>query len=289
MSFLLAEKSKEGDTVEDRDTDFLSTSMHGNSQMKIVLELSNQISEQENRLVELESQVRDRDELLKLHGISTEQINKKRSVYSNNEHIKQEKDAMRKLSHNMFPGANSDNVSEEENIIFSGDDNRGVSGASRDSGIGSAGKNGRTAVKSKHTKKQLSPLDDSDDSWESDTPLSSRDQNKIKSAPLETQYKRAASRNEAKMKETEEDCYSIDYDMQNAAKSAKLKKKSSFKPRLRKENESSIRTPIPYEAFGGDENRSKQGYMKTKSHFFLTQTSSQASTPTNEIDALLMS
>jgi hypothetical protein len=49
-------------------------------------------------------------------------------------------------------------VSEEENMIFSGDDNRGVSGASRDSGIGSAGKNGRTAGKSKHTKKQLSPI-----------------------------------------------------------------------------------------------------------------------------------
>jgi hypothetical protein len=59
------------------------------------------------------------------------------------------------------------------------------------------------------------------------------------------------------MKETEEDCYSIDYDMQNAAKSAKLKKKSSFNQRLRKEHESSIRSPIPYEAFGGDENRSE--------------------------------
>ena len=258
--------------------------------MKVVLELSSQISEQGTRIQELESQLQDREELLKLNGISTEQINKKKSLFSDNEHMKQEKSAMRNLSQSMFPGANLDNVSDDEYNIFSGDDNRGVSGASRDSGIGSAGKSGRTVEKSKNSKQKLSPLEDSEDSWESDTPLSSRDQNKIRSAPIETQYKRAASRNSAKMQETEEDCLEIDYDMKAAADSAKLKKRTSFKQRLRKENEHSIRTPIPYEAFGGEEgDRSKKGYMKTKNHFFLTQGSSQGSTPTNDIDALLMS
>ncbi|CAC5425923.1 unnamed protein product [Mytilus coruscus] len=281
--------NKEGRRQVFIETDYLSTSIHGNSsQMKVVLELSNQISDQQNKIQELESQLLDREELLKLNGISTEQITKSKTRFSENEHVKQEKSAMKKLSDSMFPG--NDNVSDDENNIFSGDDNRGVSGASRDSGIGSAGKGGRSPVKSNKKKQQLSPLDDSDDSWASDTPLSSRDQNKTRSAPLETQHKRAASRSSGKTHESEEDSLSIDYDMPTVVKSAKMKKKTSFTQRLRRENDSSIRTPIPYEAFGGEEEKkSKKGYMKTKNHFFLTQASSQGSTPTNDIDALLMS
>lgn len=273
------------------ETDYLSTSIHGNSnQMKVVLELSNQISDQQNRIQELESQLEDRDELLKVNGISLDQISKTKKRFSENEHVKQERTAMRKLSENMFPNSNlQENGSEEDLNMFSVEDDRGFSGASRDSGIGSAGKGGRTLSKTNTKKNVLSPLEDSDDSWESDTPLSSRD--KIKSAPLENQYKRAASRaskSSSKLQESEDDCVSIDYDMDTIAKTTKLKKKTSFTQRLRKENDSSIRTPVPYEAFGGDDvSSSKTRKAKGRKHFFLTQSSSQGSTPTNEIDALL--
>lgn len=284
--------NKEGNKQVFIETDYLSTSIHGNSsQMKVVLELSNQISDQQSRIEELEKQLKDRDELLKLNGVSLDQISQKKKRFSENEHVKQEKYAMRKLSESMFPNSNVQTTGSEDDLdTFSVEDDRGFSGASRDSGIGSAGKGGRTLAKSNTKKSVLSPLEDSDDSWESDTPLSSRD--KIKSAPLENQYKRAASRaskSSGKTHESEDDCVSIDYDMEAIAKTTKLKKKTSFTQRLRKENEASIRTPVPYEAFGGDDVTSSSKTRKTKGRkqFFLTQSSSQGSTPTNEIDALL--
>lgn len=282
--------------------------------MQIVLELSNQISEQTDQITKLNKELKEKESIIKRLG-GTKKLEEE---YSKD---KEDMKNLRKLSQ----GLNHYRNSESEALRDSDEETRGVSGASRDSGLGSAGK-----TEDRQTgKRGATILTDSD--WESDDLPEELGPHTIKSAPPETQALRAASRlasresndsrlpfrltpgeNDSRLSsrlasresinsrlpsrlasresqlssktlvETDEDHISID-DMTAYKGSHRMRKKSSFTSRIRRENETSLRTPIPSVAFEEEakdineipmypSTTSKRYPKKKKSSFFLTQT-----------------
>ena len=284
--------------------------------MQIVLELSNQISDQTEEIARLKREVRQKDSIIDRLG-GTKKLEE--------EYSKEKEDMknMRKLSEGL---SQLHGAPEAEGVGESDSETRGVSGASRDSGLGSAGKT-EDRFKDKTTSRNLSDSD-----WESDDLPEELSPSKIKSAPPETQALRAASRLASResndpggmasrlasrestdsrlpsrlasresinsrlpsrlasresqlssktLVETDEDHISID-DMTSYRGSHRMRKKSSFTSKIRRENDTSLRTPIPSVAFeecndNSDipmypSSTSKKYPRKKKKSFFLTQT-----------------
>lgn len=283
--------------------------------MQIVLELSNQISDQTDEISRLKRELQAKDSIIdRLGGTKKleDEYNKDKEDMKN----------LRKLSQGL---SQLNRASENDGVGDSDSETRGVSGASRDSGLGSAGKT------EDRSNKKTSVKNFSDSDWESDDLPEELSPSKIKSAPPETQALRAASRlasresNDLKpasrlasrestdprnrshlasresinsslpsrlasresqfssktLVETDEDHISID-DMTAYRGNHRMKKKSSFSSKIRRENDTSLRTPIPSMAFeesndSGDipmypSSTSKRYSRKKKKSFFLTQT-----------------
>ncbi|KAJ8303920.1 hypothetical protein KUTeg_017503 [Tegillarca granosa] len=176
------------------------------NKMKIVLELSNQISEQTDKIKELEKSLLDKDktiEQLRSNSHASTKpdalkyFNKKydsgdllKASYEGNVESAQA-ESLRKLSVGLshYDKTQDSNVYNYRNESSDEEELRGLSGASRDSGIGSGKKNGRNGS-AKKPASRLSTLSDSD--WETDEyPMTNT---KIRSAPPEKQAKRVLSR-----------------------------------------------------------------------------------------------
>lgn len=311
----LTEKNKELEESLERSDSQGKTSTPDVGKMQIVLELSNQISDQTDEISRLKRELQAKDSIIdRLGGTKKleDEYNKDKEDMKN----------LRKLSQGL---SQLNRASENDGLGDSDLETRGVSGASRDSGLGSAGKT------EDRSNKKTSVKNFSDSDWESDDLPDELSPSKIKSAPPETQALRAASRlasresNDLKpasrlasrestdprnrsrlasresinsslpsrlasresqfssktLVETDEDHISID-DMTAYRGNHRMKKKSSFSSKIRRENDTSLRTPIPSMAFeecndSGDipmypSSTSKRYSRKKKKSFFLTQT-----------------
>ncbi|XP_061174157.1 uncharacterized protein LOC133183224 [Saccostrea echinata] len=309
----LQEKNKELEDSLERAGPQGKTNTPDVGKMQIVLELSNQISEQTDEISRLKKEVKVKESIIDRLG-GTKNLE---------EEYSKDKEDMKNLK-KLSQGLNQLH-SESEGLRDSEEDDRGVSGASRDSGLGSAGKN----KDRRKDKSGIPVLSDSD--WESDDLPDELGPCKIKSAPPETQALRAASRlaamegndtgyptrqasresNDSRLPsrlasresigsrlpsrlasresqfssktlmENDEDQISVD-DMTSYKGSHKMRKKSSFTSKIRREHDTSLRTPIPSVAFEEEKNindipmypssSSKRYSRKKKSSFFLTQT-----------------
>ncbi|XP_033750491.1 liprin-alpha-2-like [Pecten maximus] len=257
--------------------------LQGSNKMMIVLELSNQVSEQASTISKLERE--NQEKQLIIDKLLTETKNGTKAKYfsllSQEEMEKdkeiEERNSLQKLSSGLgqykkpplFGGVDR----KQDNDI---EDERNCSGASRDSGLGSAGRNSKNPPKLTRGSSKLSTLSDSD--WESDEPLSV--QSKIRSAPADVQAKRTASRcSTLSNKTVEDDGISVDDSASVSSMTKKSKKMSYLQRRFRPDigHGDTTRSPLP--AMNAFEKES----ISEKNHFFLTQTDS----PISESDPVM--
>ncbi|OWF48423.1 myosin-2 heavy chain, non muscle-like [Mizuhopecten yessoensis] len=251
----------------------------GGNKMMIVVELSNQVSEQEDTINKLERENKEKqliiDKLLveSKNGSKLKYFPSPRREDLEREKETEEKNSLQKLSSGLGqytkpPMSGGNNRMPGNDIDF--EDERNCSGASRDSGLGSASRNGRNPPKLTSGLSKLSTLSDSD--WESDEPLSV--QSKIRSAPADVHAKRTASRcSTISYKTTEDDCISVDDSASVSSMTKKSKKMSYLQRRFRPEigHGDSTRSPLP--TMNAFENETS---LQSK-HFFLTQSGSPIS------------
>ncbi|XP_069138675.1 coiled-coil domain-containing protein 192-like [Argopecten irradians] len=251
-----------------------SEELQGSNKMMIVLELSNQLSEQASTISKLERENDEKqliiDKLLKeskngaktkyFSEISMEELEKDKKV--------EERNSLRKLSSGLGqykkPPLSGGLDRKQENDV---DEERNCSGTSRDSGLGSAGRNGRNPPKLTRGSSKLSTLSDSD--WESDEPLSVH--SKIRSAPADVQAKRTASRcSTISTKTVDDDAVSLDDNASVSSTTKKSKKMSYLQRRFRPDigHGDTTRSPLP--AMNAFESES----VSENNHFFLTQSDS---------------
>lgn len=257
----------------------------GANKMKIVLELSNQVSEQEEQISKLEHENKEKQLIIDQLLLESKSVSKSRQFSSlsdkplETEKQIEEKVSLRKLSAGLgqykkppTSERNDRNVEEERNY----------SGSSRDSGLGYAGQTVDIPPKLSKGMSKLSVLSDSD--WDSDEPLSVM--SKVKSAPAEMQGKRTASRCSSvySNKTTDDDRVSVDDNISISSTSKKHKKLSFLQRRFRPEG-----------GGGGEGEMSPAPNMNAfekeasctieNQHFFLTQGDSTVS-PVGEPDSI---
>ena len=260
--------------------------------MQIVLELSNQISELNDHVAGLERELKEKEDLL-----SKSHVTRKMEKYDKEE---EDMNNLQRLSAGLSSFTKSKERTFESDIKLTASEEevRGLSGASRDSGISSAGRHkdkrteGKPPTGSNFNVKNFNQLSDSDD-WDSEELPEQFTQSKIHSAPAETSAMRSASKMASResgassktLMDSEDDRWSIDdHASVTSQGSRRLKKKSSFITKVRRENDTSLRTPVPSAAFGDDLDEfndipmypSKQSKKpkKKRSSFFLTEGSS---------------
>lgn len=262
------------------------------NKMKIVLELSNQISEQTDKIKELEKSLSDKDKTIEeLRRNSSASIKPDALKYLNRksdsgdilkasyegdvESVQTE--SLKKLSVGLshYDKAEDSNVYKFRDESSDEEELRGLSGASRDSGIGSGKKNGRNSSVKKPASR-LSTLSDSD--WETDDyPMTNT---KIRSAPPEKQAKRVLSRVSSISTKTisdgEDDGLSMD-DNASVTSSGK-KKKSSVLRKHSGKSSANRRTPVASVAFESTADYPSRMKKPSKNSFFLTQSISPDST-----------
>ncbi|XP_060073216.1 protein Daple-like [Ylistrum balloti] len=250
----------------------------GSNKMMIVLELSNQVSEQADTINKLERENNEKQLIIDKLLAETKNGSKASYFSLNREDLEkdkeiEEKNSLQKLSSGLGqykkpPLSGGIDRTMKNDIDIEGE--RNCSGASRDSGLGSADKNGRIPPKLTRGSSKLSTLSDSD--WESDEPLSV--QSKIHSAPADVQAKRTASRcSTISNKTTEDDGIFVDDNASISSLTKKSKKLSYLQRRFRSDigHGDTTRSPLPaMNAFENETNSENK-------QFFLTQTDSPIS------------
>lgn len=243
--------------------------------MMIVVELSNQVSEQNEKIEKLEKELQSKERIIQ------ELMSKvpKKHVVASKKSLKLEKkqdeeNTLKKLS----LGLNGYTVppSREGSRHNHGDDSRFSSGASRDSGLGYVDKSSVNQVVSGAQKSS------SDSDWNSDDEPSFT--SKIRSAPVDQQLRHINSRTSSisamsPFPYAEED-RSLDDNcsISSSTRNSKSKKQSYLQKRFKTSNEQAVKSPMPVnlnafekEASFDDSFAGSAREVKSKNHFFLTQ------------------